>query len=138
MSNTRDTLRNALLGKKHTFRRTTVTDKETGAVYEVRQPSIKERSDLRKEVTTITPGKGNSGGIDFDFFRFMIMAAVRFTVVPGTDERVFCDEDFDALVTAPAGDFIDELAQAAANLCNVDEDQAEAAKKLSEETQNDN
>jgi len=116
-------LRNSILSRKHTFRRTKVVDKETGTVYEVLQPSIAERSDLRKSVT-----KAGKDGFEFDFFRFTTLAAVRFTVVPGTTERVFEDEDFDQLASCPPGGIVDQLSEAAAELCNVEEEKEETKK----------
>lgn len=116
-------LRNSILSRKHKFRRTTVVDKDTGVNYEVLQPTIAERSDLRKSVTKTT-----KDGIEFDFFRFTTLAAVRFTVVPGTTERIFEDEDFDALASSPPGGIVDQLSEAAAELCNVEEEKEEAKK----------
>ena len=132
---TRDNLRANLLARKHTFKRITVIDDETGAIYEVLQPSIKERSDLRKEVTTTTIDKKNQK-IDFDFFKFMILAAIRFTVVPGTTDRVFEDEDYELLAAAPSGGFTDKLCEAASELCNISDEESDPdkAKKPSEKT----
>jgi len=127
MSNTQQTskqdLRNGILSRKHQFKRTKVVDAQTGTEYEVLQPSIAERSDLRKLVTKTT-----KDGIEFDFFKFITMAAVRFTVVPGTTERVFEDEDYDALTACPPGGIVDQLSEAASELCNVEEEKEEAKK----------
>lgn len=117
MKANRDFLRSNLLGKNHSFRRESVTDDE-GNQYEVLQPTIKQRAELRKSTTKVT-----KDGVEFDFFEFMIRAAIAFTVIPGTTTRVFDDEDYDAIVASPSGSFIDKLSQAASKVCNIDDDE---------------
>lgn len=117
-ADTRDTLRSAILGRSHTFRREKVIN-DDGVVFEVVQPSIRQRADLRKKTTTIS-----ADGIQFDMFEFMIQAAIQFTVVPGTDEKIFTAEDYDVLASYPSGGFVDRLCEAASKLCNI-EDEAE-------------
>jgi hypothetical protein len=58
----------------------------------------------------------------------MLRAAMACTFVPGTNELVFCDEDYDALVSMPAGSVIDELSQTAAEFCNVEGKVSDAKK----------
>lgn len=119
----RSDLRNGILSRKHTFKRKVVIDTETGVKYELLQPTIAERSDLRKSVTKTT-----KDGIEFDFFKFVTMAAIRFTVVPGTTERLFDDEDYDQLCASPPGGIVDQLSEAAAELCNVEGEKDDAKK----------
>ena len=115
MQNTRDSLRSKILGKSQSFRREKVIDDE-GNEYEVLQPTIRQRADLRKSTTKV-----KKDGVEFDFFEFMIRAAIAFTVVPGTTERVFDDEDYDSIVSQPSGGFTDRLCQAASAVCNIDD-----------------
>jgi hypothetical protein len=120
---TRAEIRQALLGNRPEFKTKVIKD-ANGFEYEVRQPSIRGRSDIRKSATT-TDDKGN---ITFEPFDFMLRAAMACTFVPGTNELVFCDEDYDALVSMPAGSVIDELSQTAAEFCNVEGKVSDAKK----------
>ncbi len=124
-------LRTALLGTAATFKSAIIKDAD-GNEYEVKQPSIRGRSDIRK-LSTSTDEKGE---ITFEPFDFMLQAAIHCTFVPGTDDRVFCPEDFAALQALPAGGIIDELGQKASEFCNV-AGKPEDTKKPSSETASD-
>lgn len=116
--NAKDKLRKLTLGAKRKFKIKIIEigegegdDKEK---FEVRQPTLRERSDLRKKCTNM-----NEDGIEFNLFEFLIWAVINHTFVPGTDEHVFTEEDYEALSNIPAGGWFDELSEAASELCNV-------------------
>lgn len=101
------------LGAKRDFKKEIVTIE--GIEYEVRQPTLRERSDLRKRCSSIS---GET--MKFDIFEFLIWAVIGFTYVPNTDEKVFEETDYDALSDLPAGGWFDELSEVASKLTNVD------------------
>lgn len=123
------TLRNLTLGAKKQFQTKKVAIKDEAGTeheFEVRQPTLKERSDLRKRCTSVT-----KDGMEFNLFEFLIWAVINHTFVPGTEEKVFSEDDYDGLIDLPAGGWFDELSEAASSLCNVGGDDA---KKPSDET----
>lgn len=110
-------LRALTLGAKKNFQTEIVS--VDGSDFEVRQPTLKERSALRKKCTSMT-----EDGIEFNLFEFLIWAVINHTFVPKTDEKVFSEEDYEALGDLPAGGWFDELSEAASKLCNVGSDDA--------------
>lgn len=110
----RSQLRSAIFTAKP-FRSKIVTDEATGTQYEVRQPSIRDRAAIRSQAFSTRDGETS-----FDPFEFILRAAIHCTYVPGTDEKVFDDADYDDIVAMPAGGIIDELSSAASALCNVE------------------
>ena len=110
----RDQIRGNTLGQKKNFK--TVPATVNGSEVELRQPTIKERSALRKRCMSVD----EEGKPDLDVFEFLIWAVIGYTYVPGTDEKVFSEEDYEALIELPAGGWFDELSEKAADLTNVD------------------
>lgn len=109
----RDQIRAATLGAKKEFKTEIVA--VNGSEVEVRQPTLKERSDLRKRCTNVT-----EDSVEFNLFEFLIWAVIGFSYVPGTDEKVFHETDYDGLSAMPAGGWFDELSEAASRLTNVE------------------
>lgn len=108
---TRDRLRAATLGEKRVFRRVEV--EYGGNKFELRQPSIRMRQRMNSKCTD---------GKVFEFEMFVLYAIIECTYVPGTDERVFGDADFDTIVDAPPGGFLDALIEAILPLLNVEDE----------------
>ena len=127
-SKQRDKLRKATLGAPSVFKSEIVTF--NGAKFEIRQPTIKARSNLRSRCTTV---KGPSD-VDFDMFEFLVWSVIANTYVPGTDDLVFDEADYDALVQNPTGGFMDQFSEVAAELMNVEPD---VKKKSSKKAQKD-
>ena len=124
MTINRDTLRQATLGAKKHFRKEIV--EFNGQEFEIRQPTIKSRSELRAKCTTVT-----KDGVSFDTFEFLVWSVIQNTYVPNTDERVFDDTDYNVLVENPTGGFMDKFSEIASKLLNVD---TETKKKFSKKT----
>lgn len=104
---TRDAIRSATVGAKSDFKSEIV---EWGDVkVEVRQMSIQERFELYKATMDDDDDK-------VDTLKWLIMLVVINTYVPGTNERVYEDTDFDLLVKQPTDGFIDKLADVAKEL----------------------
>ena len=114
----RDDLRAATLGQTRKFISRKV--KYNGQEFEIRQPTIKARAALRKQSSVYRV----DGTVDFDLFEFIVQAVIANTFIPGTDERVFEPNDYEALVANPPGGFIDEFGAIATELMNVDSDEA--------------
>lgn len=122
----RDQLRAKTVGAKKQFRTELVTI--DGETFEVRQPSVAERSKIVKQA------KVQTGDTErMDMAELQIWATILLTYVPGTEERVFEDGDYDALAAQPAGGFVDEISKVALQLMNL----GDGAAKNSEETAND-
>ena len=116
-------LRALTLGKKKSFEKRIVEIE--GAEFEVRQPTIGQRGEIRNKSMKIDADAEEEGesNVKFDMFSFLICAVVELTYVPGTDERVFGDEDYEELKSLPAGGWFDKLTKEAADLCNVKDDE---------------
>lgn len=133
MSSAREALRN--LGLK-TRAPKTETVKFDGAEYEVRAPSVRLRAQIlikagvaeaaqnaKKAAADKQPEKPQ------DLAKLQITAVIMCTFVPGTDERVFEDADFDQLANDPAGGLSDALAEPAIKFLNASMDK-DAAKNV--------
>lgn len=108
----KDMIRAKTLGAKVTFR-STVFEYE-GVEVEFRQPSLKGRKIL------LDRAKNASG--EMDMTDFIVWAVICNTYVPGTNELVFEDSDYDMMVNTPAGSFVEQFGQEIANLMNVESD----------------
>lgn len=124
MSN-RDKLRSLTLGGNTHLKREEITI--AGEKFEIRQPTLKERSEFRKKAMTIGADDKGKGKVDFDIYEFQFQAVIKLVVVPGTDEPVFAEEDRDAIESMPAGGWFDELSEKVNELCNVSDDKAKKA-----------
>lgn len=114
---TRKTVRDALLGAKVEFKKEVV--KYNGVEVEIRQPSYEARKEVMDRAK-------EDGGINP--LLFLVWAVIENTYLKGTDEKIFEDTDYDALVSRPVGGFMDKFGEVAATLMNVNEDIAEKAK----------
>jgi hypothetical protein len=87
------------------------------AQFEVRQPSIKSRSDIFKAA------KAWGGDKDkLDVAVLQVEAVIRCTFEPGSTTLVFEEADRQSLLEQPSGSFVDELSAAALAMLNVDEE----------------
>jgi hypothetical protein len=105
----RDALRAKTVGSAKQFRSEIVT--VGGEEIEVRQLSVRDRLDVYNRST--------KNGV-LDPLQFQIWAVISTAFVPGTNERLFEDGDYDSLVDQPTGNFIDKLSEAAINMLNVE------------------
>ena len=112
---TREALRKATLGTKRTVKKEIV--KLNDLEFEIRQPTILERANLRKKCVTIEDGREV-----INVFDFLVWSVIENTYVPETDERVFDAADYDTLMQNPSGGFMDKFGEIASNLMNVDFD----------------
>ena len=124
ISAAREALRNSTLGERNVFKSKLI--KYNGSEFELRQPSIKARNTLQRDCTTFSKGEA-----DFNPFEYLVWAVIRNTYIPGTDELVFEEADYDTLVAKPPGGFMDLFGEEISLLMNVD---VGAKKKSSSET----
>ena len=146
MSSQRDAIRSATVGGKRQFRRrfvkyfppvfenveitgpdgevlveSNLVGKGDPIMVEIRQPTIAERN-------AVFSKHAGKPGLEMELILWM---AINQTFVPGTDEQIYEEADYDALKTQPAGGFVDQFGQAALELMNID---IEGATKNSEKT----
>jgi len=107
----RDSIRSATVGSKAEFKKEIV--EFNGRKVEIRQPSVKVRRELFKRCMD---DQGRVDSMDF-----LVWAVIYNTYVPGTDERVYDEEDYDAFISKPAGGFMDKFGEVASKLMNVEE-----------------
>lgn len=108
----KSTLRSITLGAAKKFRTSVVSI--DGNDFEVRQLSVKGRRDLLEKAYNSETGK-------LDTQEYLVWSVIKSTFVPGTDELVYSDADYESLVAMPTGGFVDKLGEAASKLLNVDE-----------------
>jgi len=121
----RDKIRAATLGKSKSLGSETVT--VNGTQIELRQPTVKVRNDL------LQAAKTEDGDVDFN--DFLLRGVIQCAYVPGTNERVYEDADYETLAGQPTNSFVDECSEAVMRLMNVTPG---AAEKNSEKTGNAN
>ena len=94
-----------------------------GVDYEVRAPSVRARARIleRGGVLEEVDSKGKKAKSK-DVGALSIAAVIACTFVPGTDERVFDDGDFDSLLDAPVGSLVDALSTPAFDFLNTNKD----------------
>ena len=109
MSN-RDELRAATLGAPKQFAHEII--EWNGCRFELRQPSVGDRNRLVKQCMD---DKGKP-----DALELMTRSVMACTFVPDTQEKVFDETDYDALVTSPSGGFVDRFGEKIMGLVYVD------------------
>jgi hypothetical protein len=115
-----DKFRSLTIGKPRTFKSETVPI--DGTDFEVRQPTIKQRGTIQNKALCFSDDAGKR--LDVPVFKsseFQVWAVIEMTHIPGTDQRVFSEKDYDILVEQPAGGWFDTLSKKAMELANVDE-----------------
>lgn len=96
-----------------------------GVKYEIRAPTVKARGKIFERAgMTETDPKAKAKR---DAAALQLFAVITCTFVPGTDERVFDDGDYEQLANEPAGGIADVLGTEAVKLLNASMDR-EAAK----------
>lgn len=113
----RSSIRDALLSAKTEFKSEVVP--LNGVDVEVRQSTVKSRSELMKRSTV-------DGAVEFG--AFLVWGVIYNTYVPGTNEKVFDEQDYDVLMEDPTGGIVDQLGEAISKIMNVSEDLKEKAK----------
>lgn len=112
----RDKLRSATVGGKKTLKKEIVT--VNGEKFEVRQITVGDRKKLVERATSIVDGNPRINFVEWNLWQVILA-----TFVPGTEERVFEDADYDELISHPAGGFIDELSTALDRLNSVNQEE---------------
>ena len=105
----REAARSDIIGSKSKFAKKTVEYK--GKQYDIRQPSLRARRKVMRQCSDST------GAIDM--MAAIVWMAIYNTYLAGTDELVFDEGDFDALMEEPTGGFIDEISILASEMMNV-------------------
>ena len=105
----RDKLRGLTLGKA---KQKSVIADFGGARYEIRQPSIKTKVDVtaRLDASANDIVKG---------LEMLVWLVIKCTYVPGTDELVFEDADYEGLLGCPSGGFVEHFGNLALRLSDV-------------------
>lgn len=109
----RDALREVTIGSNKNFKKEIV--EVNGKELEVRQPSVADRDKL---IERCKP----AGSDDISWTDFMIWNVILNTYVPGTNERVFEDGDYESLRNQPTNSFLDEIANVANRLAGAEND----------------
>ena len=114
-----DVLREATLGTSVARQRVIV--EHNGEALEVRQPTVRERTEILRmsRIMVLDPKTGQMSDKDIDVGLMLIHAAIRCTVVPGTDKPVFSVHDVEAMKNSLTGGFVDQLGEQALTLMNV-------------------
>jgi hypothetical protein len=110
MSDIRDTLRGAIFSGS-SFKRESIV--LFGQEIEVRQPSVEQ---LRK-LSDISKSAKDKNAI--------INLMIDYTYVPGTDEKVFEQADYEQLSNLPAGDWLITYQKAWVRLAGINEEELE-------------
>lgn len=78
---------------------------------EIRQPTIKQRNEL------LTSCRRADGSLDE--MEFILQCAIRFVHDPDSGERIYSAEDYNTLISQPAGDFVDQFGGEAIELLTL-------------------
>ena len=119
MSEFRDKLRSKTVGAKKVFKKIIV--EWEGDKFEIRQPTVAMRAEItKKSLEGFNRDAIDGGSIveSIDPGRLQVYSVIYCTFVPGTDDLVFEEADFDMLRSQPSGGFMDLFAANATKLIN--------------------
>lgn len=106
----RDKIRSATLGKKTQFR-SKIFEYE-GFEVEFRQPNLRDRKALLDHAKN---GKG-----EFDMIEFIVWSVILNTYIPGTNEKVFDENDYEVMMQQNTGSFVDQFGTEISELMNTE------------------
>ncbi len=114
----RDTLRTAAFKSRAARTETVTFDGET---FEIHAPTVRTRARIleRAGLTSSDEKKRDAG-------KLYAAAVLYCTFVPGTNDRLFEDGDFETLLDDQAGGLVDALAEVAVKFLNVASDSVAA------------
>lgn len=128
MSDLKNAIRAKTVGSSKIFKSKLV--KFDGIEIEIKEPSVKIWGQILKAVMTIEDGVSKT-----EMDKYLIWSVIHCAFVPGTNERVFEDTDYEALEGFPKSGFVGEFSEIAMDIMNTD---AEKSEKNSEKTATDN
>jgi hypothetical protein len=108
----RDKIRSATIGKKTQFRNKIFNYE--GVEVEFRSPNLKDRK------TLLNRAKDEKG--ELDMINFIVYSVILNTYIPGTNEKVFDENDYDAMMNQSTGSFVDLFGTEIAEIMNAETD----------------
>jgi len=109
----KEKLREITVGAPKNFKSETV--EIDGVEFEVRQPSVEDRGKLMSKAGVTSTRDLD----DMDYASLQAYSVIYCTYVPGTDEKVFSEDDYETIKNCPAGSWVDQLNAPIMNLMNV-------------------
>lgn len=119
----RKEIRSLTIGAKKVFKSKLI--KYEGIEIEIREPSVKVWGELLRNVTNIGDVEEGEKASRADTDKYLIWSVICCSYVPGTDERVFEDTDYDSLSACPRSGFIGEFSDIAMTMMNADVETSE-------------
>lgn len=129
MSELKDKIRAKTVGSSKVFKFKMVQFDEMEI--EIREPSVRDWGKIMKAVMSMNSEEG-SNKMEYD--KYLIWSVIYCAFVPGSDEKVYEDTDYDALANFPRSGFVGEFSEIAMDMMNSDSEQTE---KNSEKTATD-
>lgn len=131
----RDKLRSLTVGAAKDFKGELV--EYMGEQFEIREPSERQRSMIQQKSAEIKMEKGEQK-VETDTAELIVWSLICCTYVPGTNETVFYESDYSALLNMPASQ-LDPIKKIVLKYFNVDRDELEKnLKKTTEDTTSSN
>ncbi len=128
MSELRDKIRSKTVGSNKIFKSRIV--EFDGMEIEIREPSVKTWGQILKAVMTLEDGVNKT-----EMDKYLIWSVIYCAFVPGTNDLIFEDADYESLEGFPRSGFVGEFSEIALDMMNSD---AEKAEKNSDATASDN
>jgi len=130
MSDLKSKIRAKTIGSRKAFKYKIVEFEDVEI--EIREPSVKVWGQILKSVMGME-GDNTAGKMEYD--KYLIWSVIHCAFVPGTDEKVFEDTDYETLESFPRRGFVGEFSDIAMDMMNADQEKVE---KKSDETASDN
>lgn len=129
MSELKDRIRAKTVGSAKIFKSKMV--EFDGMDIEIREPSVRDWGKIMKSVMGMNSEDG-SNKMEYD--KYLIWSVIYCAFVPGSDEKIYEDTDYDSLANFPRSGFVGEFSEIAMDMMN---DNSEQTEKNLEETATD-
>ncbi len=116
MSDLRAKLRSLTVGAKKKFKSELV--EWEGEQFEVRQPSVTQRSAIMQNAQEISMEEGEQR-VKVDYAKMQIWSVICCTYVPGDDTPLYTEADYEVMSSSPASSYVDKLSAIATKLMNA-------------------
>lgn len=121
-SDLKNKIRSKTIGSAKIFRFNKIKIDDDGTEIEIREPTVKEWGNILRNVMSVD---GDKGQTKMEYDQYLVWSVICCSYVPGTDEKVFSEEDYETLLQVPKSSWVSEFSEIAMAMMQSNVEEAE-------------
>ena len=121
-SDLKDKIRAKTIGSAKVFRFREIEIDDEGTKIEIREPTVKEWGNILRNVMSVD---GDKGQTKMEYDQYLVWSVICCSYVPGTQEKVFSEEDYETLLNVPKSSWVSEFSEIAMAMMQSNVEEAE-------------